>query len=82
MSVWSGARREAEKLADHPQDVTDTLPRRDIQLDLRGEDEQPNPVVALGGCKGQHRTHLRRQLVLQPSDRAEPPGGAEVNGPA
>ena len=55
---------EVQDLAYHAQDMAAAFFRRDVLLDLVGEQDQPDLVAVADGGEGKNAGQLRRQLAL------------------
>ncbi len=69
-----------QQLADHAQDLSAPLARRNVALQVIGKKRRTHPVVAARGRECQHRADLHRQRALGAPPGAECAGRAVVHG--
>ncbi len=72
-------RFEEENFADQTERVRAAFLRRDVELHLVGEEEQPDLVVIPDGAEGEQAGHFRREFALRLRDAAKTAGGAHVD---
>ncbi len=70
---------EIEHLADDPQDVAPPFARRQEELHLVREEQQPDLVAVADGAEGQQAGHFRGEFALGLRDAAERAGGADID---